>query len=369
MIVGVPKEVKNQEYRVGLVPGGVSDLVRAGHEVLIEKGAGEGSGIADSDYEREGGQIVGREEIWEKAGLVIKVKEPQRSEWPLIQKDQVVFTFFHLASSKELTEAMLESKAICIAYETVRDEKGHHPLLTPMSEIAGRLSIQQGAKYLERTTGGRGLLLSGVPGVGSAHVIILGGGVVGSSAAKVANGFEARVTVLDVDLDRLRYLEDVFPANVSTLYASPANIRGILPQADLVIGAAHKTGSKAPYLLYREDLHLLKEGSVLVDVAIDQGGCFETSRPTTHADPTFVEEGAVHYCVANMPGCVPRTSTYALTHATHPYVLALAEEGWKRACQRIPPLARGLNILRGQLVHRGVAEAFAMTACDPRDFL
>jgi len=360
MIVGTPKEIKDQEFRVGLVPGGVRRLVDSRHQVLVERNAGEGSGVSDNDYSTEGAQPVSRDEVWKRADLVVKVKEPQPSEWPLVRESQILLTFFHFASSRELTEAMIHSGATCVAYETVETVNGHHPLLTPMSEIAGRLSIQQGAKYLERTTGGRGVLMGGVPGVHSAHVLVLGGGTVGASAAKVANGMEARVTVMDVNLDRLRYLEDVFPANVSTLYASPTNIREMLQTADIVIGAAHLSGAKAPYLLSRADLKYLREGAVVVDVAIDQGGCFETSRPTTHSNPTFVVDGIVHYCVSNMPGCVPRTSTYALTNATAPYVGRIADLGIPEVFIQDPALRRGVNIAKGKVTHPAVAEAFGL---------
>jgi alanine dehydrogenase len=360
MRIGIPKEIKDQEFRVGLVPGGARRLIDEGHEILIERSAGEGSGIPDEAYSEEGAGIVERDEVWENAELVVKVKEPQPSEWPLIRKDQILFTFFHLASSRDLTEALMNSGAVCIAYETVQTDEGHHPLLTPMSEIAGRLAVLQGAKYLERTTGGRGLLLSGVPGVHSAHVVILGAGTVGISAAKVATGLEARVTILDINLDRLRYVEDVLPANVSTLFSSPTNIREMLGIADIVIGGAHLSGAKAPYLVFKSDLKYLREGTVLVDAAIDQGGCFESSSPTTHSDPTYVLDGIVHYCVANMPGCVPRTSTYALTNATTPYISKIAKLGFPEVLKQEEPLRLGTNIMKGKITFQAVAEAHGL---------
>ncbi|MCA9410583.1 MAG: alanine dehydrogenase [Candidatus Omnitrophica bacterium] len=369
MRIGVPKEIKPQEHRVALIPGGVGRLVESGHEVRIESGAGDGSGLSDSDYKKAGAVPVSTDEVWAESELIVKVKEPQPEEWPRIRKDQVLFTFFHFASSKTLTEAMLRSGATCIAYETVATDEGFHPILTPMSEIAGRLAVLHGTRFLEKTGGGKGQLICGVPGVRSGHVVILGGGTVGESAAKVASGLEARVTILDIDLERLRYLEDVLPMNVSTLYASKDNILQMLEQADLVIGGVHRSGSRTPHLVSRKDLKRIKPGSVLVDVAIDQGGCFESSRPTTHAEPVYEEEGVLHYCVANMPGCVPRTSTYALTNATIDLVALLADRGEERAVSQRADLQRGLNIIDGNLVHSAVAQAHGMRLVPIEDLL
>jgi len=360
MKIGVPKEIKPQEFRVALVPSGVGRLTGSGHEVLVEYGAGEGSGISNQQYRAEGAGMGTAEEIWAGSDLILKVKEPQPSEWELVREGQTLFTFFHLASSKELTKALLKSGATCIAYETVTTDQGFHPILTPMSEIAGRLAVLEGTRFLERTHGGRGMLLCGVPGVQSGHVVILGGGTVGESAAKVASGLEARVTILDINLERLRYLEDILPMNVSTLYASGENILKMLEVADLVVGGVHKTGAKTPHLVLKKDLKRMKPGSVLVDVAIDQGGCFESSRPTTHADPVFEEEGILHYCVANMPGCVPQTSTYALTNATIEYATRLAELGPRQAIRESEELRRGVNLIDGMLVQPSVAEAHGL---------
>ena len=361
MIIGVPKEIKRDEYRVALLPVGAEELVHAGHTVLVEAGAGLGSGISDHEYLQQGAQLVsGPDEIFARADLVIKVKEPQPTEWPLIRPGQVLFTYFHFAASRELTEAMLASGASCVAYETLRDERGRLPLLTPMSEVAGRMSIQEGAKYLERPQLGRGILLAGVPGVHPAHIVILGGGVVGANAAKIAAGFRADVAILDVNMDRLRYLDDIMPPNVNCLYSDRHTIRHQLRLADLVIGSVLIPGAKAPQLVRRQDLKLMKPGSVIIDVAIDQGGCVETSRPTTHSNPTFVEEDVVHYCVTNMPGAVGRTSTFALCNVTLPWALEIAARGLERAARELPPVAAAVNICKGQIANRAVAESFGL---------
>lgn len=361
MIVGVPKEIKPGENRVAIVPAGVETLVRAGQEVVVEKGAGLGSGFEDEQYSDVGGEILdSADAVWSKAELVIKVKEPIAVEYPRIRPEQVVFTYFHFAASKELTLAMLESGAVSIAYETVQLPSGELPLLTPMSEVAGRMAVQEGAKFLEKSFGGRGILLGGVPGVPSAEVVVLGGGVVGTHAAKMAAGLGARVAILDISLERLRYLEDVMPANVDLVYSNRTNILEAIARADLLVGAVLLPGAKAPHLVLRRDLKLMKDGAVIVDVAVDQGGCVETARPTTHEDPTYVVEGVIHYCVANMPGAVPRTSTLALTNATFPYALKLVELGWERACREDPPLALGVNMVQGKVTCRGVADAFGL---------
>ena len=359
MIVGVPKEIKPDEYRVAMLPVGVEELTGAGHSVLIEAGAGAGSGLADALYEAAGGRVVETaEEIWGTAQLVVKVKEPQPSEWPKLRAGQTVFTYFHFAADEALTRAILASGITAIAYETLRDAQGRLPLLTPMSEVAGRMSIQEGAKSLERPQEGRGILLAGVPGVAPAEVAVLGGGIVGSNAAKVASGLGANVRVLDVNLDRLRYLDDIMPPNVTTLYSDRHTILESIERADLVIGAVLITGARAPRLVRRTDLARMKPGAVIVDVAIDQGGCVETSRPTTHRNPTFVVDGIVHYCVTNMPGAVGRTSTYALNNVTLPFVLQLANKGWRAVARADPGVAAGINIDRGRLTNQAVAETF-----------
>jgi len=361
MLIGIPKEIKRDEYRVAMLPVGVEELTRAGHQVLIEKSAGVGSGIPDSEYAAEGAKIVATAgEIYAQADLIVKVKEPLAAEHGLIRAGQTLFTYFHFAASRELTEAMLASGATCLAYETLRDAQGRLPLLTPMSEVAGRMSIQEGAKYLERPQMGRGILLAGVPGVAPAHIAILGGGVVGANAAKIAAGFQADITILDVNMDRLRYLDDIMPPNVNCLYSDRHTIRQQLRLADLVIGAVLIPGAKAPRLITRQDLKLMKPGSVIIDVAIDQGGCVETSRPTTHSDPTYLEEGVLHYCVTNMPGAVGRTSTFALCNVTLPWVLQLARLGVERARSESPPLASAANIVRGRVTNRAVAETFGL---------
>jgi len=359
MIVGVPREIKRDEYRVAMLPVGAEELVRAGHTVLLEAGAGLGSGLPDHDYLRAGAELVADpQEIFARADLIMKVKEPLEEEWPLIRPGQAVFTYFHFAAAKELTEAMIQSGATCIAYETLRDAQGRLPLLTPMSEVAGRMSIQEGARFLERPQLGRGILLGGVPGVPPAHITILGGGIVGANAAKIAAGFQADVAILDISVDRLRYLDDIMPANVNVLFSDRHMIREELQLADLVIGAVLIPGAKAPRLITREELKLMKPGSVIVDVAIDQGGCVETSRPTTHSDPVFVEEEVVHYCVTNMPGAVGRTSTFALCNVTLPWALQIAKLGAQQAAAQIPAIHSAINIHAGQVTNQAVAESF-----------
>ncbi|HEY8470046.1 MAG TPA: alanine dehydrogenase [Longimicrobiales bacterium] len=361
MIIGVPKEIKTNENRVALVPAGAEALVQAGHRVLVERGAGEGSGFDDDAYARAGATIVNTAaEVWEGAEMIVKVKEPIEPEWPLMRRDQVIFTYFHFAASEQLTRAVMESGAVAIAYETVQLPTGELPLLTPMSEVAGRLAVQQGAKYLEKYFGGRGVLLGGVPGVAPATVVILGGGTVGSNAARMAAGLGARVVILDVSLNRLRYLSEVMPGNVMLLYSNRHNILTQLEQADLLIGAVLVPGAKAPKLVRREDLKRMKTGAVVVDVAVDQGGCIETIRPTTHEDPIYVVDGVIHYGVANMPGAVPYTSTLALTNATFPYALTLANKGWREACRGDRSLALGVNVVDGKVTYPGVAEAFGL---------
>lgn len=359
MIVGIPKEIKNKEYRVAATPAGVHELVKRGHVVLVEKSAGTGSGLSDDSYAEVGASLVdSAEEVFGRAELIVKVKEPIEPEYDLIKKNQTVFTYFHFASNLDLTKAMMKAGAVCVAYETVQKADRSLPLLEPMSEVAGRSSIQLGAAYLEKSNGGKGILLGGVPGVLPGKVLILGGGVVGFNAAVIAAGIGADVVICDISLPRLRHLQSILPANVRTLYASEYNIRRELPNADLVIGAVLIPGGKAPHLVTHEMLPLMTPGTVMVDVAIDQGGCFETSRPTTHDKPTYVEEGILHYCVTNIPGAVPMTSTQALTNATVPYLLKLADMGWKKACEEDSALAAGLNIADGKIVYDAVAQAW-----------
>jgi alanine dehydrogenase len=361
MIVGVPKEIKTDEYRVAMIPVGVEELTRAGHRVVLQAGAGQGSGIADDDYALHGAEIVPEaDEVWRRADMTVKVKEPLPNEWPLMRRGQIVFTYFHFAADEKLTRAVMQSGITAVAYETIRDARGQLPLLTPMSEVAGRMSIQEGAKYLERPFEGRGILLGGVPGVLPANVVILGGGVVGANAAKVAAGLGANVTILDINLDRLRYLDDVMPKNVTTLFNHRHNLLDSLIRADLVIGAVLIPGAKAPRLVRREDLKRMNPGSVIIDVAIDQGGCVETAHPTTHSDPTYLVDGVIHYCVANMPGAVGRTSTYALTNVTLPYVLQIAKKGLDKAVRENAALAQGVNIRDGQVTNEAVAETFGL---------
>ncbi len=358
MIIGVPKEIKNNEYRVGLTPAGVIELVRHKHKIYVQSTAGIGSGFTDEEYENAGANILQKiEDIYQVAEMIVKVKEPIEPEYKLIKKGQLLFTYFHFASSEKLTKAMLSSKATCIAYETV-EVNGTLPLLTPMSEVAGRMAVQQGAKFLEKPLRGKGILLGGVPGVAPANVLVLGGGVVGTQAAKMAAGLDANVIILDINLDRLRYLVDIMPKNVSTIYSNEYNIRQLIPTADLIIGAVLIPGAKAPNLITKDMLKDMEKGTVLVDVAVDQGGCIETCEPTTHENPTYIIEDVVHYCVANMPGAVPFTSTIALTNATLPYTIKLANMGWEKACEQDENLKKGLNITDGEIVYKEIAEVF-----------
>ena len=370
MLIGVPKEIKPEEYRVALTPAGAEMLAQVGHDLVVQKGAGLGSGFTDDFYQNAGATILDTaDEVWEKAEMIMKVKEPIEPEWPRMREGQVIFTYFHFAASEELTKAVVDSGAIAIAYETVELPSGELPLLTPMSEVAGRMAVQEGAKYLEKPQGGLGVLLGGVPGVNPGKVVILGGGVVGTNAAKMAAGLGARVAIMDIDLERLRYLDDVMPANVTTLFSTRYAIRKQIEDADLVIGAVLIPGAKAPSLITREDLGAMREGTVIVDVAIDQGGCVETMKPTTHDKPVYTVDGVVHYAVANMPGGVPRSSTLALTNATLPYAAALAGKGWKKACLDDEALKLGVNVVDGHVVYRGVAEAFGMELRDVESFL
>ncbi|WP_166830883.1 alanine dehydrogenase [Thalassoroseus pseudoceratinae] len=361
MIVGVPSEIKQDEYRVALLPVGVEELTAAGHRVLVQKGAGLGSGIADQLYVENGAEIVETaEEVFANAELVVKVKEPQPSEWPMLRADQMLFTYFHFAADEVLTRSVLDTGVTAIAYETLRGPSGDLPLLTPMSEVAGRMSIQEGAKFLERPQEGRGILLGGVPGVPPAHIVILGGGVVGKNAAQIAAGFQADVAILDINVDRLRYLEDIMPANVNTLFSDRHNIREQLQLADLVIGAVLIPGARAPKLVSKADLKLMKPGAVIIDVAVDQGGCIETTRPTTHAEPTYIVDSIVHYCVTNMPGAVGRTSTYALCNVTFPYVLRIANDGLETAATQTPGIAAAVNMHDRQVTNQAVADTFSL---------
>ena len=361
MLIGVPKEIKPDEYRVALTPAGAEVLAEAGHDLLIERGAGLGSGFSDGFYEGAGATVLDTaDEIWARAEIILKVKEPIKPEWPKMRSGQVIFTYFHFAASEELTRAVLDSGAIAIAYETVELDTGELPLLTPMSEVAGRMAVQEGAKYLEKPQGGLGVLLGGVPGVKPGRVLILGGGVVGTNAAKMAAGLGASVAIMDINLERLRYLDDVMPANVETLFSTRYAIREQIQEADLVIGAVLIPGAKAPNLITKKDLSFMQEGAVICDVAIDQGGCVETMQPTTHNDPVYTVDGIIHYAVANMPGGVPRTSTLALTNATLPYAIELANNGWEKACYDDQALRLGVSIVNGNVTHQGVAEAFGM---------
>jgi alanine dehydrogenase len=361
MIIGVPKEIKNNENRVALTPAGAKELVKRGHTVYVQHTAGEGSGFPDEEYENAGAKILQTiEATYEIAEMIMKVKEPIESEYKLIRENQLLFTYFHFASYEPLTKAMVESKSVCLAYETVEKADRSLPLLIPMSEVAGRMAVQKGANYLEKPLKGRGILLGGVPGVLPAKVLILGGGIVGTQAAWMAAGLGADVTIMDVSLPRMRYLDDVMPANVNTMMSNEYNIREMIKSADLIVGAVLIPGAKAPHLITRDMLKDMKPGTVLVDVAVDQGGCIETCKPTTHENPTFIIDDVVHYCVANMPGAVPYTSTLALTNATLPYAIQLAEKGWKQACNDNAELKLGLNVIQGEIVYKAVADAFDM---------
>jgi alanine dehydrogenase len=361
MKIGVPIEIKNNENRVGMTPSGVFELSKRNHTVYVQKNAGFNSGFLDEDYVGAGAIILDTiEEVYDTAEMIVKVKEPIEPEYKLIKPDQVVFTYFHFASSEVLTNAMIESKAICIAYETVENKDGTLPLLIPMSEVAGRMSIQQGAKYLEKPIKGRGILLGGVPGVPPAKVLILGAGIVGYQAAKMASGLGAYVIIMDINMKALRYVSDSMPNNVISEFSSEYNIRKHIKDADLIIGGVLIKGAKAPKLITRDMLKDMRPGTVMVDVAVDQGGCFETTKPTTHQDPTYIIDEVVHYSVANMPGAVPYTSTMALTNVTLPYVIQLANDGWEKACKKNKPLSKGLNIVKGKIVYKEIAEAFEM---------
>ncbi len=359
MIVGIPKEIKNNESRVGMTPAGVFELVKNNHTVYVQTNAGDGSGFFNNDYQKAGAIILDTiGEVYSMSEMIVKVKEPIAEEYPLIQSHHVVFTYFHFASSEILTKAMLKSKSVCIAYETVEDKDGTLPLLTPMSEVAGRMAIQQGAKYLEKPIKGRGVLLGGVPGVPPGRVLVLGAGVVGVQAAKMAAGLGALVTVMDINMKQLRYVNDVMPSHVVTEFSSEYNIRKRIKNHDLIIGGVLLKGAKAPKLITRDMLKEMRPGTVLVDVAVDQGGCMETTKATTHEDPTFIIDDVVHYCVANMPGAVPYTSTLALTNVTLPYVLRLANQGWEKACENDEALSKGLNVVKGKIVYEEIADAF-----------
>ncbi|MCB0491401.1 MAG: alanine dehydrogenase [Cyclobacteriaceae bacterium] len=369
MIIGVPKEIKNNENRVALTPAGSQELTKRGHTVYVQSTAGVGSGFNDEDYTGAGAKILSTaKEIFDIAEMIMKVKEPIEAEYKLIKKDQLVFTYFHFASYEPLTKAMLETGAVCLAYETV-EKDGGLPLLVPMSEVAGRMSIQEGAKYLEKPLKGRGILLGGVPGVMPAKVLILGGGVVGTNAAKIAAGMGADVIIADVNLNRLRYLDDVMPKNVCTMASNEYVIRELVKTHDLIVGAVLIPGAKAPKLISKDMLKTMRPGTVLVDVAVDQGGCIETCKPTTHEDPTYIIDDVVHYCVANMPGAVPYTSTLALTNATLPYAIKLAGQGWKKACNDNEDLKLGLNVINGKVVYKAVADAFNLPYTNVDEFL
>lgn len=370
MIIGVPKEIKSNENRVALTPAGVFELVKHGHTVYVQATAGDGSGFPDEEYKQAGAHILPTiEDTYAIAEMIMKVKEPIESEYNLIKENQLLFTYFHFASYEPLTKAMIKSKAICLAYETVEMTDRSLPLLMPMSEVAGRMAIQEGAKYLEKPVKGRGVLLGGVPGVAPGKVLILGGGVVGTQAAKMAAGLGAMVTILDVSIPRLRQLSDIMPANVVTLYSNEYNIRSLIKNHDLIVGAVLIPGAKAPHLITREMLKMMRPGTVVVDVAVDQGGCIETCRPTTHDNPTYIIDDIVHYCVANMPGAVPYTSTLALTNATLPYALQLANKGWEKACKDRNDLKLGLNIIKGDVVYKGVADAFGLPFVDVNKYI
>lgn len=370
MIIGVPKEIKSNENRVALTPAGALELTRRGHTVYVQSTAGIGSGFEDEEYISAGARILATaDEVWAIAEMIMKVKEPIKEEYSRCRKDQLIFTYFHFASSEELTHAMIDSGAVCLAYETVETKDRQLPLLIPMSEVAGRMAIQEGAKYLEKPVKGRGVLLGGVPGVPPGKVLVIGGGVVGTQAAKMAAGLGAQVTLLDTSLTRLRYLSDIMPANVTTMFSNEYNIRKLIKDHDLIVGAVLIPGAKAPKLITRDMLKTMHAGTVLVDVAVDQGGCFETTKATTHADPTYIIDDVVHYCVANMPGAVPFTSTVALTNATLPYAIQLANKGWQQACRDNNELLLGLNVVGGKVVYAGVAEAFSLPLHKVEDVL
>ncbi|MDO1447861.1 alanine dehydrogenase [Rhodocytophaga aerolata] len=370
MIIGVPKEIKNNENRVALTPAGAAEIRKHGHTLYVQTNAGVGSGFSDEDYRTAGATILPTiEEVYGIAEMIIKVKEPIAQEYNLIKENQLVFTYFHFASSEELTHAMIARKAVCLAYETVEKADRSLPLLVPMSEVAGRMAIQEGAHYLEKPLKGRGILLGGVPGVPPARVLILGGGIVGTQAAKMAAGLGAHVTIMDVSLPRLRYLDDIMPANVDTMMSNEYNIRDRIKVSDLIIGAVLIPGAKAPHLVTRDMLKMMRPGTVLVDVAVDQGGCIETCKPTTHENPTFIIDDVVHYCVANMPGAVPYTSTLALTNATLPYAIQLANKGWQKACRENIELQLGLNVVKGEVVYKGVSEAWNLPYTEVTDVL
>ena len=359
MIIGIPKEIKESEYRVGMTPSGVQTLIQNGHNVYVQNSAGHGSGYSDKDYSSVGAKLLKTiEEVYDISEMIIKVKEPLKKEYPLIKEGQIIYTYFHFASSLELTNAMIDSKSICIAYETVENSDRSLPLLTPMSEVAGRMAAQQGAKFLEKHQKGCGILLGGVPGVSPAKAVVIGGGVVGTQSAKMLAGLGADVTILDISLDRLRELDDIMPKNVKTKFSNQYNIKKETQNAHLVIGAVLIAGAKAPNLITKDMLKDLAKGTVLVDVAVDQGGCFETTKPTTHSSPTYIIDDVLHYSVANMPGAVPMTSTEALTNATVAYAIEIANKGWKKACKENEPLKKGLNIINGNIVYKAVADAF-----------
>lgn len=370
MIIGVPKEIKNNENRVGLTPAGVSAFTKSGHKVFVQTTAGLGSGFSDEEYKKAGATMLKTiAEVYKKAEMIIKVKEPIKQEYALITEGQLLFTYFHFASYEPLTKAMIKSKAVCLAYETVEKKDRSLPLLVPMSEVAGRMSVQEGAKFLEKPMGGRGILLGGVPGVKPAEVLVLGGGIVGTQAAIMAAGLGADVTIMDISLPRLRELDNILPKNVKTVYSNEYNIREMITHSDLIVGAVLIPGAKAPHLITKDMLKTMRPGTVLVDVAVDQGGCFETTKATTHENPTYVIDGVIHYCVANMPGAVPYTSTLALTNATLPYALQLANKGWKKACADNEELRLGLNVVNGKVVYKGVAEAFNLKYNDVMEVL
>lgn len=361
MNIGIPKEIKPQENRVAIQPGGVVALVQHGHKVVVQKNAGLGSGFSDEEYIAAGAMIESDiDALWAASDMIMKVKEPIAEEYGRIHKGQILFTYFHFAADRTLTQAIIDSKCIAIAYETVEKADRSLPLLIPMSEVAGRMATQEGAKFLEKAMGGRGVLMGGIPGVPPANTLVLGGGVVGVNAAKIAAGMGSNTTIMDINMPRLRYLDDVMPRNITTLFSSEANIRAMLPTIDLIIGAVLKPGAKAPHLITREMLSHMRPGTVLVDVAIDQGGCFETSKPTTHQDPVYFVDDVLHYCVANMPGAVPFTSTLGLTNVTLPYALAIANKGWKQAVKEDAELMKGVNIVEGTIVYEDVADAFGM---------